>query len=47
LLFNSLGYVERWDGRFNNAPLPVADYYYVIDFNGELEQITGTVTLKY
>ena len=46
-LFNSLGYAKRWDGRFNNAPLPVADYYYVIDFNGDQEPITGTVTLKY
>lgn len=46
-LFSSLGYAKRWDGRFNNAPLPMADYYYVIDFNGDQEPITGTVTLKY
>jgi len=25
----------------------MADYYYVIDFNGDQEPITGTVTLKY
>ena len=46
-LFYSRGYQERWDGRYNNAPLPMADYYYVIDFAGDLETITGTVTLKY
>ena len=46
-LFNSLGYAKRWDGRFNNAPLPMGDYYYVIDFNGDQDPITGTVTLKY
>lgn len=46
-LFYSRGYQERWDGRYNNARLPMADYYYVIDFAGDLETITGTVTLKY
>ena len=46
-LLYSRGYQERWDGRYNNAPLPVADYYYVIDFAGDQEPITGTVTLKY
>jgi gliding motility-associated-like protein len=47
LLFESVGYTERWDGRFNNAPLAVADYYYVIDFSNGSDPITGTVTLKY
>ena len=46
-VFYSLGYQERWDGRFNNAPLPMADYYYVIEFAGDKDPITGTVTLKY
>lgn len=46
-LFYSVGYQERWDGRYNNAPLPVADYYYVIEFAGDMDPITGTVTLKY
>jgi gliding motility-associated-like protein len=46
-LFRSIGYKERWDGRYNNAPLPVADYYYVIEFAAGRDPITGTVTLKY
>lgn len=46
-LFNSIGYTQRWDGRYNNAPLPVADYYYVIEFAESQDPITGTVTLKY
>lgn len=46
-LFYSLGYSKKWDGRYNNAPLPVADYYYVIEFSDDQDPITGTVTLKY
>jgi gliding motility-associated-like protein len=46
-VFYSQGYQERWDGRYNNAPLPMADYYYVIEFAGDKDPITGTVTLKY
>ena len=46
-LFSSNGYNIRWDGRYNNAPLPMADYYYVIEFAQDKDPITGTVTLKY
>ena len=46
-LFSSIGYDVRWDGRYNNAPLPMADYYYVIEFAEAQDAITGTVTLKY
>ena len=46
-VFYSQGYQERWDGRYNNAPLPMADYYYVIEFADDKDPITGTVTLKY
>ncbi len=46
-LYSSTGYTVRWDGRYNNAPLPVADYYYVIEFAQGQSPITGTVTLKY
>ena len=46
-LFETEGGKERWDGRFNGARLPVADYYYTIElFPGSLP-IRGTVTLKY
>jgi hypothetical protein len=27
--------------------LPVADYYFVIDYEEDKEPITGTVTIKY
>ena len=46
-LFETTGGQVRWDGRFNGARLPVADYYYTIElFPGALP-IRGTVTLKY
>lgn len=47
VLFESQGYETRWDGRYNNAPLPMADYYYTIEFANGNAPITGTVTLKY
>lgn len=47
VLFESQGYETRWDGRYNNAPLPMADYYYSIEFSNGDAPITGTVTLKY
>ena len=46
-LFESEGGKERWDGRFNGARLPVADYYYTIELFPEALPIRGTVTLKY
>ena len=46
-LFETSGGEVRWDGQFNGARLPVADYYYAIElFPGALP-IRGTVTLKY
>jgi gliding motility-associated-like protein len=47
ILFESRGYMQRWDGRTNGFELPVADYYYVIDLADGNAPITGTVTLKY
>lgn len=47
VLFESQGYETRWDGRYNNALLPMADYYYSIEFTNGNAPITGTVTLKY
>jgi gliding motility-associated-like protein len=47
LVFTSIGYSAPWDGRFNGEPLPVADYYFTIDYSEEKEVIMGTVTLKY
>ena len=46
-VFFSAGGKERWNGKLNGMPLPVADYHYTIDlFPGALP-IRGTVTLKY
>jgi len=46
-LFETVGGRERWDGRFNGARLPVADYYYTIELFPEALPIRGTVTIKY
>ncbi len=46
-LFETEGGQERWDGRFNGARLPVADYYYTIELFPEALPIRGTVTIKY
>ena len=34
-----------WDGTKNGDPLPTGAYFYLIDFNNELEGITGVVSL--
>ena len=46
-VFETTGGLERWDGRFNGARLPVADYYYTIELFPQALPIRGTVTLKY
>ena len=46
-VFETDGGRERWDGRFNGARLPIADYYYTIELFPEALPIRGTVTLKY
>jgi gliding motility-associated-like protein len=33
LVFQSPGYTQKWDGTFNNKPLPVGTYYYIINLN--------------
>jgi len=47
LLFESKGYGTAWDGTYKSDPLPVADYYYIIDYRKDREPLTGTVTVKY
>jgi gliding motility-associated-like protein len=46
-VFESKGYNAPWDGTFQGQTLPVADYYFVIDYEEDKEPITGTVTIKY
>lgn len=46
-VFSSTGYSGQWDGRLNGQLLPVADYYFTIDYAPDEEVIMGTVTIKY
>ncbi len=47
LLFVSNGYVEKWDGNYNEKPLPVGTYYYIITLNDPKfpNPYTGPVTI--
>jgi len=47
VVFESTGYPSPWNGNYKGERLPVADYYYVIDYSKEFPPITGTVTIKY
>jgi gliding motility-associated-like protein len=45
-LFESApGYPQPWDGTFNGERLPVASYYFYIEFNSGREPETGSVTI--
>src|SRR3546814_251393 len=45
-LYFSRGYAEEWDGKFNNEPVPVGTYYYLIRPNGGiLKPLTGSLTI--
>ena len=46
-VFSSNGYSTRWDARYQGELLPVADYYFTIDYAADKEVIMGTVTIKY
>jgi len=47
LLFRSEGYNEKWNGDYNNKPLPVGTYYYIIELNDDKfpKPLTGPVTI--
>ncbi|GEM_PF-221850 len=47
VMFESRGYQAPWDGTFKGNNLPVADYYFVINYSDEADPIMGTVTIKY
>ena len=37
---------NRWDGTYNNEPLPVGSYYFIIELNdGKTEDKTGTISI--
>ncbi len=39
-------YLSDWDGTFQGNPLPVATYFYTIDFGGAREGATGSVRIE-
>ena len=45
MLFHSDGYSQRWDGTFENEPLPVGTYYFLIDLGDDLPKYTGPITI--
>ncbi len=45
LVFHSIGYTKPWDGTFNNQPLPIATYYYVIKLDNAHAPIGGSITI--
>ncbi|MDF2437317.1 MAG: hypothetical protein K0Q95_1693 [Bacteroidota bacterium] len=47
LLFQSVGYKERWKGTYKGKDLPVGSYYYVIDLKDEKfpDVYTGPITI--
>ncbi|PLW98899.1 MAG: hypothetical protein C0594_17800 [Marinilabiliales bacterium] len=45
MVFESEGYAEPWDGRYNGRELPMDAYYYVIILNEEYEPVTGIVSI--
>jgi len=47
LVYNSTGYGAQWDGTYQGQLLPIADYYFTIDYAADKEVIMGTVTIKY
>lgn len=47
MLFQSVGYKEKWDGRYKGQDLPVGTYYYIINLNDPLypDVYTGPITI--
>ncbi|MFD2286813.1 PKD domain-containing protein [Pedobacter petrophilus] len=44
-VFSSNGYQNPFDGNFQNEPLPVGVYYYIINPGNERKTITGPLTI--
>jgi gliding motility-associated-like protein len=46
-LFSSIGYTEKWDGKYKGKDLPVGTYYYIINLHDEVntENYTGPITI--
>ena len=44
-IFNSKGYLQAWDGKYNGQDLPVAAYYYIIKLGKNKVPISGSITI--
>jgi large repetitive protein len=47
VVFESKGYQSPWEGTYKGEKLPVADYYFLIEYDSSKEPLMGTVTIKY
>jgi gliding motility-associated-like protein len=45
VVFESKGYNTPWDGTFNGQALPIASYYYFIDFGDGSDVQTGIISI--
>jgi len=45
LIYQSTGYPKPWDGTYNQEPLPIGVYYYVIDLKDGAQPLGGSVTI--
>ena len=45
ILYSKKGYQNEWGGTYNGAVLPVATYYFVINFTDGRDPITGDITI--
>jgi gliding motility-associated-like protein len=45
LVYRSKGYPNKWDGTFNNQPLPVGTYYYIIKTAPGADPLSGSVSI--
>jgi len=45
LIYQSTGYPKPWDGTYNEEPLPIGVYYYVIDLKDGAQPLGGSVTI--
>jgi gliding motility-associated-like protein len=45
MVFESSGYAKAWDGKHKNTDLPAGVYYYIIKLRGDINPVSGSVTL--
>jgi len=47
VVFETNGYAQPWDGKYDGKPLPGGTYYYVIDLKNNLPKLSGWVFIVY